>query len=184
VTRLFFDRLFVVGILGLARVALAADPPPIPAFTADVELRAEGEVAQKWKLASFGDRVRLTPLGNTELDTNVVDVAGKRVWSYSSDGKQCEVIASKDPMAEVLGFPARGTKEEPAGEEKVSGIATRKVKVTTPQGETIFVWYAAELGDLPIRSLRPIEKVEVVYKKIERVKPDQKLHALPPSCPP
>ena len=172
------------GVLILAGVALAAEPPPIPAFTAEVELRAEGELAQKWLVASFGDRVRLTPLGNTELDTNVVDVKGKRVWSYSNDGKQCEVIASKDPMAEVLGFPAKGAKEEPAGDDKVSGIATRKVKVTTPQGETIVVWYAAELGDLPIRSLRPIEKVEVVYKKIERVTPDQKLHALPPSCPP
>jgi hypothetical protein len=172
------------GLLVFAAVAFAAEPPQMPAFTAEVELRAEGELAQKWRLASFGDRVRLTPLGNADLDTNVVDVAGKRVWSYSSDGKQCEVIPSKDPMAEVLGFPARGAKEEPAGEDKVSGVATRKVKVTTPQGETVFVWYAAELGDLPIRSLRPVEKVEVVYKKIERVAPDPKLHALPPSCPP
>ena len=183
-TRSSVASFLVVGALGLARVALAAEPPKIPAFIAEVELRAEGELAQKWRVDSFGDRVRLTPLGNAELDTNVVDVAGKRVWSYSNDGKQCEVIASKDPMAEVLGFPAKGAKEEPAGEEKVSGVATRKVKVTTPQGESIFVWYAAELGDLPLRSLRPIEKVEVVYKKIQKVAPDQKLHALPASCPP
>ncbi|MGH7803208.1 MAG: hypothetical protein ACREQJ_02590, partial [Candidatus Binatia bacterium] len=90
----------------------------------------------------------------------------------------------REPMAEVLGFPPKGAKEEPAGDDKVAGIATKKTKVTTAQGETVFVWRAPELGDLPIRSLRPVEKVEVVYKKIERKEPDRSFYALPPSCPP
>jgi hypothetical protein len=170
--------------IAFAQTAICADAPAIPAFTAEVELRAEGEVAQRWRLASSGERIRVAPIANDALATNVVDVAGKRVWSFTADGERCEVIASQDPLAEVLGFPARGSKETPAGEEKISGLATRKSKVTTPQGETVFVWRAAELGDLPIRSVRPADQVEVVYKKIDRAAPDAALFAVPASCPP
>jgi hypothetical protein len=167
----------------LASAAFAAEPAAVPAFSAEVELRAEGEVVQRWKLASSGERVRVLPVDNADLSTHVVDLAGKRVWSFGGQAKKCAVIASKDPLAEVLGFPAPGSKEEPAGEEKVSGLQARKSKVTTPEGETVFVWRAAELGDLPIRSLRPTDKVEVVYKKVERTAPDPALFELPGDCP-
>jgi hypothetical protein len=170
----------------LASAAVAEDAKPIPPFSADVELRAEGEVVQKWRLESSGERIRVTPLDNDELETSLVDLATKRVWTFAADGKGCQVANSADPLGDVLGSPAETEGEELLGEEKVAGIATRKLRLkSTDEGpaETTIVWRAPELGGIPIRTLRPADRVELVYRRISREAPAAGRFETPKGCP-